>query len=109
MRAAVREGFTRRPVHCEWTSGLLESAPVLFGMPLAEVRESECQARGGAQCLYTISWDAKLAAAAADPQERVTALEEALCEATGASHAVALNSCTAALHLSLSSALRRSP
>ena len=40
--------------------------------------ETECQARGGAQCLYTVSWDAELAAAAADPQQRVTALEAQL-------------------------------
>jgi diguanylate cyclase (GGDEF)-like protein len=42
------------------------------------VEESECQTRGDARCLYTVSWDAELAAAAADPQQRVTSLEAQL-------------------------------
>jgi diguanylate cyclase (GGDEF)-like protein len=75
VRAIAREGFTRHPLHCDWTTGLLAGTPILFGLPLARVEESECQARGGEQCLYTVSWDAELAAAAADPQQRVTALE----------------------------------
>jgi diguanylate cyclase (GGDEF)-like protein len=78
VRAAAREGFTRRPPLCDWAKGLLAGNPILFGLPLARVEESECQARGGAQCLYTITWDAELAAAAADPQQRVTALEAQL-------------------------------
>lgn len=78
VRAVAREGFTRRPLLCDWTAGMLASAPILFGLPLAHVEESECQARGGAQCLYTVSWDAELATAAADPQQRVTALEAQL-------------------------------
>jgi diguanylate cyclase (GGDEF)-like protein len=75
VRAVAREGFTRRRLHCDWTTGILASAPMLFGMPPAIVHESECQARGDAQCLYTINWDAELATSAADPQQRVTALE----------------------------------
>lgn len=78
VRATAREGFTRRPLLCDWTAGMLANAPILFGLPLAHVEETECQARGGAQCLYTVSWDAELAAAAADPQQRVTALEAQL-------------------------------
>ncbi len=78
VRARAREGFTRRPLHCDWAAGLLAGNPILFGLPLAKVEESECQARGGAQCLYTVTWDAELAAAAADPQQRVTALEAQL-------------------------------
>ena len=50
----------------------------LFGLPLARVEESQCQTRGDGQCLYTITWDAELAAAAADPQQRVTSLEAQL-------------------------------
>lgn len=75
VRAVAREGFTRRSLLCDWTSGMLANAPILFGLPLAEVEETECQARGGTQCLYTLSWDAGLAVTAADPQQRVTALE----------------------------------
>jgi diguanylate cyclase (GGDEF)-like protein len=78
VRAVAREGFSRRPRHCEWTSGLLAGLPILFGLPPARVHESECQARGDAQCLYTVTWDAELAAAAAEPQQRVTALEAQL-------------------------------
>jgi len=78
VRAVAREGFTRRPLMCDWTTGMLSGLPILFGLPHAHVEESECQVRGGAQCLYTVSWDADLAAAAADPQQRVTALEAQL-------------------------------
>jgi diguanylate cyclase (GGDEF)-like protein len=78
VRAASREGFKRRPLHCEWATGVLAGTPILFGLPLARVEESECQAHGGAQCLYTVSWDAELAAMAADPQQRITAVEAQL-------------------------------
>jgi diguanylate cyclase (GGDEF)-like protein len=78
IRAVAREGVTRRALLCDWTAGMLANAPILFGLPLARVEETECQARGGTQCLYEISWDAELAAAAADPQQRVTALEAQL-------------------------------
>ena len=46
VRALAREGFTRLPVHCELTAGLLSATPMLFGLPLARVEESECQTRG---------------------------------------------------------------
>jgi diguanylate cyclase (GGDEF)-like protein len=75
IAAVAREGFTRRLLHCEWAAGMLAGMPALFGLPLARVEETECQARGGARCSYSISWDAELAAMAADPQQRVTALE----------------------------------
>jgi diguanylate cyclase (GGDEF)-like protein len=78
VMACAREGFTRRRLHCDWTHGLLAGLPILFGLPLARVEESECQTRGDARCLYTVSWDAELAAAAADPQQRVTSLEAQL-------------------------------
>ena len=78
VRAVMRQGFTRRPLHCEWAKGLLSGTPILFGLPLAHVEETECQAQGGAQCLYVVTWDAEQAAAAADPQQRVTALEAQL-------------------------------
>ncbi len=75
IRAMARGGITRRPVHCEWTAGLLAGTPILFGLPLLHVEETECQAHGDAHCSYTLSWDPERAAAAADPQQRVTALE----------------------------------
>jgi diguanylate cyclase (GGDEF)-like protein len=82
VRALARDGFTRLPVHCELTAGLLSASPMLFGLPLARVEEAECQTRGDEHCLYTVSWDAELAAAAADPQQRVTALEAQLLAVT---------------------------
>jgi diguanylate cyclase (GGDEF)-like protein len=78
VRACAREGFTRRRLHCDWTTGLLAGLPILFGLPLARVEESECQTHGDDQCLYTVTWDPELAAAAADPQQRVTSLEAQL-------------------------------
>jgi diguanylate cyclase (GGDEF)-like protein len=78
VRALAREGFTRGRLHCDWTTGLLAGTPILFGLPLGHVEESECQTRGDGQCLYTVTWDAELAAEAADPQQRVTALEAQL-------------------------------
>lgn len=76
VSAVAREGFTRRRLHCDWTTGLLAGPPLLFGLPLGRVEESECQARGGARCLYTVTWDAELAAV--DPQQRITAMEAQL-------------------------------
>jgi len=78
LRAAAREGFSRTRLHCDVTMGLLAGNPILFGLPPAHVEQSECQARGDAQCLYTVTWDAEQAASAADPQQRVTALEAQL-------------------------------
>ncbi|HEV7586094.1 MAG TPA: diguanylate cyclase [Solirubrobacteraceae bacterium] len=78
VKAYAREGFTRSRLHCDWTTGLLAGLPILFGLPLARVEEIECQTRGDANCVYTVSWDAELAAAAADPQQRVTSLEAQL-------------------------------
>ncbi|HEV3047460.1 MAG TPA: AraC family transcriptional regulator ligand-binding domain-containing protein, partial [Solirubrobacteraceae bacterium] len=78
VRAAAREGYTRTPPNCELTTGLLRSTPSLFGLPGAQVHEHECQAQGGAACLYTVTWDAEQAEEAADPQQRVTALEAQL-------------------------------
>ncbi|MFL5885104.1 MAG: GAF domain-containing protein, partial [Thermoleophilaceae bacterium] len=75
VRAVAREGFSRHPLHCEWALGLLSTPTILFGLPPATVEHEECQARGADQCIYTVSWDAGLAAQAADPQQRVTALE----------------------------------
>ncbi|MEA2443923.1 MAG: hypothetical protein QOJ12_1215, partial [Thermoleophilales bacterium] len=75
VRAVAREGFERSRLHCDWATGLLSTPTELFGLPPARVEEVECQARGGSECRYRISWDEELAAAAADPQNRVTALE----------------------------------
>jgi diguanylate cyclase (GGDEF)-like protein len=88
IRAVAREGYARGPINCDWTTGLLSGTPIIFGLPVARVHESECQARGGAQCLYTIVWDAEQAAVAADPQQRVTALEAQLLAMSERLHSV---------------------
>src|SRR5205823_5369199 len=78
VRAVARAGFTRHRHLCDWTKGLLTQTTVLFGLPPATVEEHECQARGGSQCVYEVSWDEKEALRARDPEERVTALEQQL-------------------------------
>ena len=46
VRATAREGFTRRPLMCDWTAGMLANAPILFGLPLARRGERMPGARG---------------------------------------------------------------
>jgi diguanylate cyclase (GGDEF)-like protein/putative nucleotidyltransferase with HDIG domain len=78
LRAKARPGFKRHRHLCAWTQGLLSTPPELFGLPPARVEESCCETRGGDHCLYTVVWDADLAASAADPKQLVTALETQL-------------------------------
>jgi diguanylate cyclase (GGDEF)-like protein len=78
VRAVARPGFRRDRLHCEWAQGVVSAAPALFGLPFAQVREESCQAHGDAECRYVVTWDAEQAAAGADPQQRVTALEAQL-------------------------------
>jgi diguanylate cyclase (GGDEF)-like protein len=75
VHSRARDGFERHPLMCDWAKGLLSQACVLFGLPPARVEETECQAHGGLECRYVVSWDRELAEAAADPEQRVTALE----------------------------------
>jgi diguanylate cyclase (GGDEF)-like protein len=78
VRARAREGFIRHPHLCDWAQGLLSQPTVLFALPPATVEEVECQARGGDQCVYHVTWDPELADRAADPEERVVLLEAQL-------------------------------
>ena len=50
------DGFPRSAEHCAWTTGMLSSATVLFGLPAASVQHERCAALGAAQCRYLISW-----------------------------------------------------
>jgi len=59
VRAITRPGFVRHAHLCEFTKGLLSQVPVLFGLVPAVVAESECQARGGRFCLYSVAWEAR--------------------------------------------------
>lgn len=58
VRAVTRPGLTRHIQMCNFTRGLLSQVPVLFGLVPAVVAESECQARGGRFCLYSVAWEA---------------------------------------------------
>jgi diguanylate cyclase (GGDEF)-like protein len=78
VRSSAKPPFTRHPLMCEWAQGLLSQPTVLFGLPPARVEELECQAKGADACVYALSWDAELAAAAQDPEQRATALEAQL-------------------------------
>jgi diguanylate cyclase (GGDEF)-like protein len=82
-RAVIRgrgcAGFVRSREGCDWAQGLMSQATVLFGLQPATVQESTCQARGEAECLYEVTWDASLAAKmATSPAEHITALESQL-------------------------------
>ncbi|HMD47410.1 MAG TPA: EAL domain-containing protein [Acidimicrobiales bacterium] len=57
IRAEARAGFPRHLYLCEFTRGLLSQVPVLFGLVQAVVTETECQARGGRFCLYSVAWE----------------------------------------------------
>jgi diguanylate cyclase (GGDEF)-like protein len=107
VRAVAREGFTRRSLHCDWASGLISCVTVLFGLPPARVVETECQARGGSQCLYEVSWDADRAAAAADPEQRVTALEAQLMGMSDRLQSAYATACDLISTTDLETALRR--
>lgn len=60
---------------CDYTRGILEGIPTIFGMPPARVEEIECQVaakycgdrawadnplQGAKGCLYNVSWDSKI-------------------------------------------------
>jgi diguanylate cyclase (GGDEF)-like protein len=82
VRAREREGFARGRHQCNFTIGLLSQATMLFGLPAANVEQSECVLRGDPHCLYSVTWDKDLAALRADPAEHVTALEAQLATMT---------------------------
>jgi diguanylate cyclase (GGDEF)-like protein len=59
VQALARPGYMRHLYMCEFTKGLLAQVPVLFGLVPAVVTETECQARGGRFCLYSVAWEAR--------------------------------------------------
>ena len=50
------DGFARHRLLCDFTSGVLSQASVLFGMEPATVAEVECQVEGADRCVYEVSW-----------------------------------------------------
>ena len=57
VRAVGLPGHRRDAVLCDFTKGLLSQVPVLFGLIPAVITESECAARGGRFCLYSVGWE----------------------------------------------------
>ncbi|MHB8263230.1 MAG: hypothetical protein ACYDGY_05720, partial [Acidimicrobiales bacterium] len=57
VRATGRSGYPRDIMLCDFTKGLLSQVPVLFGLVPAVITESECAARGGRFCLYSVGWE----------------------------------------------------
>jgi anti-sigma regulatory factor (Ser/Thr protein kinase)/predicted hydrocarbon binding protein len=49
-------GEERCEAFCGMREGMLEAVPLLFGLPDARVRETECAGRGGARCAYEVRW-----------------------------------------------------
>ena len=49
--------FARRHVFCDYTAGMLAAVPTIFSLDLGRVVEFECQTRGDARCLYSVSWE----------------------------------------------------
>jgi len=81
-RAVVHR--STRPPHptpralCEWAAGLLSAATMLYGVPPAAVRETQCQADGAGHCHFEVVWDDAIAARMANPEEHIVALEAQL-------------------------------
>jgi diguanylate cyclase (GGDEF)-like protein len=78
IAAVPVDGFPRAAEHCAWTVGMLSSATVLFGMPLASVEHDRCAALGAPECRYRISWSAESEAAPIDSDEPVRVLRQQL-------------------------------
>ena len=51
-------GYDIHPLDCAYTQGLLSAAPVLFGLPLAQISHPVCACDGHERCVYDIRWQA---------------------------------------------------
>ena len=58
IEAVEVPGLPRFQHLCDYTIGLLSVAPRLFGLPAADVLETECVLRGQDRCLFEVSWAA---------------------------------------------------
>jgi diguanylate cyclase (GGDEF)-like protein len=75
--AVPLNGFPRSAEHCAWTTGMLSSATVLFGLPPASVAHDRCAALGAPECRYLITWS-EPGAAATRSGEQLIALRHQL-------------------------------
>jgi diguanylate cyclase (GGDEF)-like protein len=71
-------GIPRHRLLCDFTAGILSVVPSIFGMDPAAVAESDCQARGGTECTYHLTWDPASSPDVGDPVRRIHYLEEEL-------------------------------
>ena len=56
--ARTHGGASPRPLSiCDFTKGFLEEVPAVLRRRQGQCQETECQARGGRFCLYTVTWD----------------------------------------------------
>jgi diguanylate cyclase (GGDEF)-like protein len=78
VRAFATEGFSRHPLHCQWTAGMLTQTSVLFGLAPARVEHTRCQAEGAPDCRYLLTWDPAPAVGESDPAAQVGILEKQL-------------------------------
>lgn len=56
LQVVPNPGFRERPYVCENRRGLLAGVPMVFGLPPAEINETECVHRGDSRCFYGIKW-----------------------------------------------------
>lgn len=59
IEAIPEEGIHERSYICQNRRGILAGVPLVFGLPIAEIHESECLHRGGSKCVYGIKWTSK--------------------------------------------------
>lgn len=71
------EGFSRHPLLCDFTAGVLSQVSPLFGMEPAAVEEVACQLHGAERCVYEVSWQ-PASEADGDAERRVAVLEAEL-------------------------------
>jgi len=45
---------------CQWTGGLIESAPLTIGYPPAKVEKKSCECDGEEYCIYEVEWKKKI-------------------------------------------------
>ncbi|HUY86500.1 MAG TPA: sensor domain-containing diguanylate cyclase [Acidimicrobiales bacterium] len=57
IKCECRPEYKRHPQDCEMTKGLISQVPVLFDLVPATITESECQAKGGRYCMYSVAWE----------------------------------------------------
>jgi len=57
VAATGTDEFPRYPALCDFTAGLMGSAPILFGFEPATVIEEACQHRGDDRCVFRVTWD----------------------------------------------------